>query len=336
MTMDFMTGRCRGEARILVPRTTRGNAGMPVGLVAARLSRNPCERVRLDGATLDFRSVGSPNVRPTGGREARQTVFSLCAKEFIMAYQPGKFVWYEHVSNDIPQARGFYEKLFGWNTEMMAMGGGDPYPVIHNGEDGIAGYATAPSGAPTQWLSYLSVGDVDSSYKAALAAGARSVMAPTDYGSAGRAATLADPTGGVFALWKGAQGDPDEKPQAPVGHFFWNELATSDDQKALAFYEKVFDFRHDTMPMPEGTYYVLKRGEHGIAGLYQPKTVGQPTMWTPYVKVADADAISARATELGAKVVVPPSDIPNVGRFSFFTDPLGATLAIMKPDPAMG
>ena len=100
------------------------------------------------------------------------------------------------------------------------MAGGDPYPVIHNGDAGIAGYAQAQAGAPSQWLSYLSVSDVDSAYRAALAAGAKSVMAPTDYGSAGRAATLADPTGGVFALWKGAQGDGDEPAEAPVGSFF--------------------------------------------------------------------------------------------------------------------
>jgi uncharacterized protein len=253
-----------------------------------------------------------------------------------MAYHPGKFVWFEHASNDIAKARGFYEKLFGWNTEMMATGGGDPYPVIHNGDDGIGGYAKAPAGSSPQWLAYLSVTDVDSSYKAALAAGAKSLTAPTDYGSAGRAATLADPTGGVFAVWKGAQGDPDEKAKAPEGSFFWNELSTGDDQKALAFYEKVFGFKHDAMPMPEGTYYVLKQGDKGGAGLYKPKTTGQPTMWTPYVRVADADASAAKAKSLGATIVASPTDIPNIGRFAVFADPQGAVLAIMKPDPAMG
>src|SRR5437588_4348602 len=34
-----------------------------------------------------------------------------------MSYTPGRFVWFEHLSNDIPRARAFYEKLFGWNTE---------------------------------------------------------------------------------------------------------------------------------------------------------------------------------------------------------------------------
>ena len=128
-----------------------------------------------------------------------------------MAHLPGKFVWFEHVSNDIAAARAFYEKLFDWNTEVMAMQGTDPYVMIHNGEAGIGGYAKARPGAPTQWMSYLSVQDVDSSYKAALAAGAKSVAAPTDYGSA-QAAWRRSPTRPAACSRSGAarESDPPE------------------------------------------------------------------------------------------------------------------------------
>lgn len=246
---------------------------------------------------------------------------------------PGKFVWFEHLSNDLAKAQSFYEKLFGWHTEKMPMPGGEAYPVIHNGSTGIGGYAKAPPGAPAQWLSYLSVGDVDASYKAALAAGAKSLMAPLDYGSAGRAATLADPTGGVFALWKGAQGDPPETDTTPTGGWLWNELTTQDPQSALAFYEKVFGFTHDAMPMPQGTYNILKQGDKSRGGLCKAMDASTPAMWMQYVRVEDCDAASAKAASLGARVVVPPSDIPNIGRFSMFADPQGAVLAVMKPAP---
>jgi predicted enzyme related to lactoylglutathione lyase len=252
-----------------------------------------------------------------------------------MSHTPGRFVWFEHLSNDIPKARAFYEKLFGWNTEMMSVPGGDPYPIIHNGEAGIGGYAQAPAGSPPQWLSYLSVSDVDASYKAALAAGAKSLMAPMDYGSAGRAATVADPTGGVFSLWRGAKDDPAETETTPPGGWIWNELATQDDKLALAFYEKVFGFSDEPMAMPEGTYHVLKQGDKGRAGLYKSMHVGTPTMWTPYVCVADCDATTAKATSLGATINVPPADVPHVGRLAMFRDPQGASIAILKPDPAM-
>ncbi|HEV7577842.1 MAG TPA: VOC family protein [Caldimonas sp.] len=252
-----------------------------------------------------------------------------------MSYTPGRFVWFEHLSNDIPKARAFYEKLFGWNTELMAVPSGDPYPVIHNGETGIGGYAPAPAGAPPQWMSYLSVSDVDASYKAALAAGAKSLMAPSDQGSAGRSATIADPTGGVFSLWHGTQGDPAETETTPPGGWIWNELSTQDEKMALAFYEKVFGFTHDAMQMPEGTYNVLNQGEKGRAGLYKSMHAQMPTMWTPYVCVADCDAQTDKAKALGATVTVPPSDIPGVGRLAMFVDPQGASFAILKPNPTM-
>jgi uncharacterized protein len=252
-----------------------------------------------------------------------------------MSYTPGRFVWFEHTSNDISKARAFYEKLFDWNTETMAIPGSDPYPVIHNGDNGIGGYAQAPAGTPTRWLSYLSVSDVDSAYKAALAAGAKSLMAPMDYGSAGRAATIADPTGGVFSLWRGAEGDPAESETTPPGGWIWNELATKDEKTALAFYEKAFGFSHDAMSTPDGTYYILKQGAKGRAGVYKAKDPKMPTLWTPYVCVADADATSARAQSLGATVLLTPMDIPGVGRLALYNDPLGASIAILKPDPSM-
>ena len=252
-----------------------------------------------------------------------------------MSYTPGRFVWFEHLSNDIPKARAFYEKLFGWNTENMSMSSGDPYPVIHNGDAGIGGYVQAAAGAPSQWMSYLSVADVDSAYKAALGAGAKSLTAPTDYGAAGRSATVADPTGGVFSLWRGAQGDPVETETTPIGGWIWNELSTKDEKAALAFYEKAFGFGHDAMDMPDGAYYVLKQGDKGRAGLYKATHAAMPTMWTPYVAVADCDAIAEQAKSLGATVTVPPSDIPGVGRLAMFVDPQGAMFAVLKPSPAM-
>src|SRR4029078_4262730 len=69
-------------------------------------------------------------------------------KGTLMSYTPGRFVWFEHLSNDIPKARQFYEKLFGWNGETMPMAGTDPYVMIHNGEPPIGGYAQVRAGSP--------------------------------------------------------------------------------------------------------------------------------------------------------------------------------------------
>ena len=49
-----------------------------------------------------------------------------------------------------------------------------------------------------------------------------------------------------------------------------------------------------------------------------------------YVSVANCDGWTAKAGQLGARICVLPTDIPNVGRFSVITDPQGAVLSIVQ------
>ena len=182
-----------------------------------------------------------------------------------MSSLPGKFVWFEHLSANIPKARKFYDALFGWHTESMPMGG-QRYSMILNGDgttsEGIGGYRNIEASARPAWISYISVDNVDASYAAALAAGATGVSAPAEHGTVGRGATITDPTGATVCLWKSAEGDRPDPAKTPIGAWCWNELWTTDDARALAFYEKVFGYSHDSMDMgPEGTYYMLKTGE---------------------------------------------------------------------------
>jgi uncharacterized protein len=249
-----------------------------------------------------------------------------------MSHLYGKFVWFEHMSGDTAAARKFYDALFGWHTEAVPMGGPEPYPLIMNGSDGIGGFRSALASAPAMWMSYLSVRDVNVSHAAALAAGGRSLMPPTDFPPVGRGATLADPTGAVFSIWTSAQGDRAEAAKTPVGDWHWNELMSPDETKALAFYEGVFGYTHDTMDMgPQGSYYLLKMGDAMRGGLMRSPMPHTPPLWMPYVAMADCDATAAKATSLGAQIIVQPNDIPNVGRFAALIDPQGACIAFMKP-----
>lgn len=249
-----------------------------------------------------------------------------------MNHLPGKFVWFEHVSNDIEKARAFYEPLFGWHVENTPMGG-KTYPMVMNGSQAIGGMRTAEPGIPSHWASYLSVSDVDRSFEAATRAGAKALLAPIDFAPVGRGAAVADPTGAAVCLWKDAQGDRPDPDRTAVGDWHWNELWTPDARRALAFYEQVFGYTHDAMDMGgQGTYYLLK-GVDGRtrAGLMQSTDPKMPAMWLPYVLVDDCDASAAKAQQLGAaNLVVPPTDIPNVGRFAVLIDPTGAAVAIMR------
>ena len=254
-----------------------------------------------------------------------------------MSYLPGKFVWFEHVSNDVAKARAFYEPLFGWHVERITMGDGPPYSMIHNDNVGIGGLTTPEkAGTPSHWTSYVSVPDVNAVFDAAVAAGATPLMAPVDFGPVGRGALIADPTGATLNLWRSAEEDRADSEETPVGDWVWNELWTTDVQKALAFYERVIGYSVESMDMgDQGTYYQLKSGGKGRAGVTPSTNPGAPSMWLPYVRVDDCDAKAAQAKKLGAQILLAPNDIPGVGRFAILLDPLGAALAIIKTDPSM-
>ena len=246
----------------------------------------------------------------------------------------GKFVWFEHLSHDVGKASAFYDALFGWQTKLLPMGP-EQYPMIHNGAQGIGGFRQAPGGARSGWMSYLSVPDVDVSFRAAIAAGAKELMAPFEYADTGRGAVIADPTGATFSLWKDAKRDRPDDESTPVGEWFWNELWTPQERRALAFYETIFGFTHNSMDMgPMGTYYVLHKDGKPRAGLARSVQPKAQAMWLPYVKVRDCDTTASKAKTLGGDVVTPPRDIPQVGRFAIVVDPTGAACAFMAPQSA--
>lgn len=252
----------------------------------------------------------------------------------------GKFVWFEHVSADMQKARAFYQPLFGWHVETMPRGE-RRYPMILNGEAGIGSLRQASPGEPPHWASYLSVPDVDASFRAAVAAGATPLHEPADVAPSGRGGALRDPTGAAFWLWTSRNGDAPDPTDLPTGDFCWNELWTPNPEKALAFYEAVFGYDRQTLSAGAATgadYHQLKspdgKARAGVLRLPGPQV---PPMWLPYVAVADCDATVQQARQLGARdVPMPPTDIPQVGRIAVLIDPLGAGLAVIKPTPMAG
>jgi predicted enzyme related to lactoylglutathione lyase len=108
----------------------------------------------------------------------------------------------------------------------------------------------------------------------------------------------------------------------------WVELSTADTEAATAFYSQLFGWATEEMAMQDGTYTVVKTGSDGIGGIMPmpPQMQGLPR-WGVYITVDDVDATAAKAQQLGAATIVPPTDIPNVGRFYTFQDPQGAVIS---------
>jgi predicted enzyme related to lactoylglutathione lyase len=122
------------------------------------------------------------------------------------------------------------------------------------------------------------------------------------------------------------------------GAISWNELLTTDVRGACVFYTELFGWTAEEMSMDEGMHYtVFKTGDRQVGGMMtlpeEAAQMGAPPHWGSYVTVDDVDAIAAKVDELGGKILVPPTDVPSVGRFTTFQDPQGAVISAITYVP---
>lgn len=110
------------------------------------------------------------------------------------------------------------------------------------------------------------------------------------------------------------------------------ELNSTDVGKAKSFYEKLFSWKLEDVPMPGGTYTMIDPGgEGGVGGgMMKHPMPGAPSMWLAYAAVDDVRAATDKAKSLGGKVIKDVQEIPDYGAFSIIEDPTGAVLGLWQ------
>lgn len=253
-------------------------------------------------------------------------------------FSPGAFVWQDLVTDDVSGARRFYGDLLGWEFRDSTRRG-RPYVLVLANGDPIAGVVAVdredPEAPVAQWVSYVSVPDVDDAVSRVAKAGGRTLVGPVQVDTAGRAAVVADPQGAPLGLARLAAGDP--APSAPrLGHFFWREYLADDVGSALGFYRDLLGYEAaESGAGGRLDYHVLRRDGRHRAGLLaiprdeEPDDDVRPN-WLPYVRVADPAALAERATSLGGRLALAPSPEIRKGTLAVVVDPSGAALALQK------
>jgi uncharacterized protein len=256
----------------------------------------------------------------------------------VTEYAPGTFCWVELTTSDAEGAKKFYTGLFDWQVQDTPAGEGITYTLLQiDGKDVAALYQMDPQqksqGTPPNWLSYINVESVEPAMEKVKSNGGNVLSGPIDVWDLGRLAVLQDPLGAVFAVWQARKHIGARYVNQPRT-FCWNELMTTDDVKAGEFYSKVFGWGREIMPeSPAPSPYTVFQNENRPAGgmMKITKEMGNmPPHWIVYFGVEDCDRSADRVKQLGGSVMVPPTDIPNIGRFSILIDPQGADFAIIK------
>ena len=257
-------------------------------------------------------------------------------------HAPGTFCWAELGTSDSQAAKRFYTGLFGWSFQDQPMGENEFYTMFElDGRQVAALYQQSPQqlsdGVPPNWLSYLATESADRSVERARELGATVVLEPFDVFDFGRMGIITDPTGAVVGLW-----EPKSHPGfglvgAPGSHC-WNELCTRDAARAEGFYTGLLGWESHQQPMGDFVYTYFKQGDRNRGGMMEitPEWGPMPPHWMVYFAVDDCDVRAALAESLGGKILTPPADVPDVGRFAMLQDPQGAAFSIIKllPMPA--
>ena len=109
----------------------------------------------------------------------------------------------------------------------------------------------------------------------------------------------------------------------------WWEIAGKDGPALQNFYAELFDWKVNTdNPM---SYGMVNTGGNGSidGGIYASDEPKQPLI---YVAVPDLQASLDKVEQLGGKMVMPPTEIPNSVTFALFSDPAGSVFGLIKQD----
>ena len=85
------------------------------------------------------------------------------------------------------------------------------------------------------------------------------------------------------------------------------------------------------MDMGEGkTYTLFQLDGEPSAGMMES---GMPmSYWSMYFNVEDCKNMAAKASSMGAKVVLEPTTAEGVGTFAILSDPQGAMFGVLQPE----
>jgi uncharacterized protein len=241
--------------------------------------------------------------------------------------------WVDLASPDIEASKRFYGQLFGWEVEQVGGPEMGNYSFFKKGGKQVAGAgSTMDADQFPAWTMYIASKNADEMAEKIKAAGGEIAFGPMDVPNAGRMCVFKDTTGAFAALWQ-AGNHTGAQLWGEAGSVGWVELQTRDIGKARQFYQQVFDWKVDVVPMGEGMgdYTMWKLdGEMFGGGMDMAPMIPAetPPHWLVYFQVENVDPTVEKIKELGGKVMLEPMPYPG-GRLIVASDPHGVVFGAL-------
>jgi predicted enzyme related to lactoylglutathione lyase len=206
---------------------------------------------------------------------------------------------------------------------ILRLDGNDTGGVFQFGKQELAAHV------PPHWMPYIKVANADTTAAKAVSLGAQQIVPPTDIPNVGRFALIQDPAGSHVSLYEPGQ-HRGFKNYGEVGTMCWADLNSTDPAKAAKFYSDCLGWTVDSGK--DGYSHITNgTGHENMVGGMMKAPPGVPSHWLSYFHVADCKATAAKASQLGAKTLMPADLMPDVGTIAVLSDPQGAVFALYQP-----
>jgi predicted enzyme related to lactoylglutathione lyase len=116
-----------------------------------------------------------------------------------------------------------------------------------------------------------------------------------------------------------------------VVHF---EIQADDPERAVKFYETVFDWKTTRWSGPQ-SYWLMATGpesEPGINGAIMNRNDPKSTVYN-IVDVPSVDEYVRKVEAAGGTIILPKTAVPGVGYAAYFTDSEGNVMGLIENDP---
>ena len=254
-------------------------------------------------------------------------------------HHPGKMIAHLLVTPDLAATKQFYGGLFGWTFQDINLGQ-SVYSQALLGGQAVAGFVGRPVPGSTSrqpaWLTMISTEDVAATETAAAQAGAKILFGPRDIPGLGQEAILTDKQGAVFGMLTSNSGDPADK-LVPPGAWIWSVLFAPNPDVEAEFYQNLFHYDVFALPGRQDAEHLILATEDFARASVNPlphSQINEQAYWLSFVRVADAVAAAARATDLGGRVLVQPRLDRHGSKIAVLADPSGAAFGVMEwPEP---
>lgn len=126
-----------------------------------------------------------------------------------------------------------------------------------------------------------------------------------------------------------------DKPSS--GTIAWHDYTSEYAEEMKKFYEQVFNWTSDGIPMKDGENeyedYVMKTAEGNVVGgicNLRGKNTGIPKQWMVYITVEDPGDTAQKAVRLGGKIIKEYHDKEGNLMYAMIEDPIGTVFGIAK------